>query len=77
MQLFTEKQFMKIPTLLMASLVTVSLSAQTTKPVAKKGKKVVKKVKTAETPKAQPAQSIAKKDTVIRRSGYCPACGMG
>ncbi len=77
MQLFTEKQFMKIPTLLMASLVTVSLSAQTMKPVAKKGKKVVKKVKTAETPKAQPAQPIAKKDTVIHRSGYCPACGMG
>ncbi|WP_326983964.1 hypothetical protein VUJ46_05325 [Chryseobacterium sp. MYb264] len=69
---------MKIPALLMASLVTVSVSAQTTKPVSKKGKKIVKKEKTAQAPtKAQPAQPIAKKDTVIRRGGYCPACGMG
>lgn len=68
---------MKIPALLMASLVTVSLSAQTTKPVAKKNKKPVNKTKTAETPKVKSSQPIAKKDTVIRHGRNCPACGMG
>ncbi|WP_336960442.1 hypothetical protein [Chryseobacterium contaminans] len=74
---------MKIPALLMASLLAVGVSAQTTKPAAKT-KKPVKKVKkvapvtenpgkpTPTTPKA-----IVKKDTVKLSHFSCPACGMG
>ncbi|WP_292009583.1 hypothetical protein [Chryseobacterium sp.] len=73
-----QKTFMKIPALLMASLVTVGMSAQTTKPVKKKTKKTVKTVKTAEVPKTELAKAIAKKDTVIHRPARsCPACGLG
>ncbi|MDR2234863.1 MAG: hypothetical protein LBE92_01955 [Chryseobacterium sp.] len=70
---------MKIPALLMASLLAVGVSAQTTKPV-KKIKKPVKKIKKAENPKpvkAAEPKVIVKKDTLLKRGGYCPACGMG
>lgn len=68
---------MKIPTLLMASLLTVGLSAQTTKPQTKKVTKTVKKVKKTESSKKTGSQPITKKDTVKRSAHYCPACGMG
>ncbi|MBT2619817.1 MULTISPECIES: MNIO class RiPP chryseobasin precursor ChrA [Chryseobacterium] len=68
---------MKIPALLMAGLVTVSLSAQTTTPTVKKTKKPIKKVRKAEVPKSN-TRPIAKKDTILRGKNYpCVACGMG
>ncbi|SHM90805.1 hypothetical protein SAMN05444360_12127 [Chryseobacterium carnipullorum] len=42
---------MKIPALVMASLLAVSVSAQTTKPV-KKAKKPASKIKKADSPKS-------------------------
>ncbi|KAB1228756.1 MNIO class RiPP chryseobasin precursor ChrA [Chryseobacterium viscerum] len=73
---------MKIPTLLMASLLAVGVSAQTTKPANKEKKPAKKSKKTAitETPgKPKPGTStvIVKKDSVIPRGHGCPACGMG
>lgn len=74
---------MKIPTLLMASLVAAGVSAQTAKP-ATKTKKPVKKVrKTApapespEKPKPTTPKAVVKKDTVVLNHFSCPACGMG
>ncbi|MGH1516683.1 MNIO class RiPP chryseobasin precursor ChrA [Chryseobacterium sp. JK1] len=73
---------MKIPTLLMASLLTVGVSAQTTKPATKMTKSV-KKVKkamvsdTVEKKKTETPKPIVKKDTVVIRKHGCPACGMG
>ncbi|MGN7864308.1 MNIO class RiPP chryseobasin precursor ChrA [Chryseobacterium sp. 22458] len=73
---------MKIPALLMASLVAVGVSAQTTKPAAK-SKKPVKKVKkvvatdTTEKPKPGKPKPIVKKDTLVLGEHGCPACGMG
>ncbi|CAM2983507.1 hypothetical protein DRF59_10290 [Chryseobacterium flavum] len=73
---------MKIPALLMASLLAAGVSAQTAKPVTKTKKpiKKVKKTLTGETPeKPKPGEPkiIAKKDTVLRLPQGCPACGMG
>jgi hypothetical protein len=69
---------MKIPALLMAGLLTVSLSAQTTTPTVKKTKKSVKKVRKTEVHKSKEPKPIAKKDTILRGLGNsCPACGMG
>lgn len=68
---------MKIPVLLMASLLTAAVTAQTTKPLAKTTKKTVKKSGKVITTKVNHTQPIAKKDTVIRNYRYCPACGMG
>lgn len=71
---------MKIPALLMASLLMVGVAAQTTKPVTKT-KKPVKKVKkiaksdTVEKPRI-PKIPI-RKDTIKHDPGYCPACGLG
>ncbi len=74
---------MKIPSLLMASLLAVGVSAQTTKP-ATKTKKPVKKVKkvavvrdTAEKPKPGKPKGIVRKDTLVLSEYGCPACGMG
>ncbi|MDW9379640.1 hypothetical protein [Chryseobacterium sp. JV558] len=73
---------MKIPVVLMASLLAVGVSAQSTKPEAKT-KKPVKKVKRATTPdtveKKKPGtpKPIVKKDTLVLRGHGCPACGMG
>lgn len=73
---------MKIPALLMASLLAVGVSAQSTKPAAKT-KKPVKKVKnikapeTPEKPKPVTPRVIVKKDTTVRTPFNCPACGMG
>lgn len=67
---------MKIPAALMVSLLAVSLSAQTTKPVTKKVKKT-KKNHTSAVVKKAPAKAAVKKDTLAHHSGYCPACGMG
>ncbi|MBB6369709.1 hypothetical protein [Chryseobacterium shigense] len=70
---------MKVPALVMASLLAVSVSGQTTKPV-KKVKKPVSKVKKAESPKplkTAGTKIVPKKDTVFLRGGGCPACGMG
>lgn len=70
--------------LLMAGLLAVGVSAQSTKPVAKSKKpiKKVKKVVTADTmekpkPKPTPSKVIVKKDTIKNGPHYCPACGMG
>lgn len=64
---------MKIPALLMASLLAVGASAQTTKPTVKKAKKPINKTK-----KVTASKPIAKKDTVVKYlGGNCPACGMG
>ncbi|MGU3374882.1 MNIO class RiPP chryseobasin precursor ChrA [Chryseobacterium sp. M5A1_1a] len=74
---------MKIPTLLMVSLLAVGVSAQTTKSSAKtkqptkKARKVAasdtaKKPKPTTTPKV-----IVRKDTVLHDPRNCPACGMG
>ncbi|KXH81097.1 hypothetical protein AU378_15340 [Chryseobacterium kwangjuense] len=74
-----KRNVMKIPALVMASLLAVSVSAQTTKPV-KKVKKPVKKVKKAEPVKTkETAQTkfVPKKDTILGHGGGCPACGMG
>jgi hypothetical protein len=71
--------FMKIPALVMASLLAVSVSGQTTKPV-RKAKKPVSKIKKSETPKpikTAETKLVPKKDTIFRGSGYCPACGLG
>lgn len=72
---------MKIPTVLMASLLAIGVAGQTSKPVAKNSNKPVKKVRKAITPAAPKKivpKTIAKRDTVINRGhGYCPACGMG
>ncbi|KQM24482.1 hypothetical protein [Chryseobacterium sp. Leaf201] len=68
---------MKIPALLMASLLTATVTAQTTRPVVKTTKKTVKKTSKVKTAKINNPQPIAKKDTVIRNYGSCPACGMG
>ncbi|MCJ8154374.1 hypothetical protein MKJ01_11440 [Chryseobacterium sp. SSA4.19] len=68
---------MKIPAALMVSLLTVSLSAQTTKPITKKVKKVTKKTSTVPAKKPATAKTVVQKDTVVHHSGYCPACGMG
>lgn len=75
---------MKIPTLLMVSLLAVGVSAQTTKPTShtntKKPVKKVKKIVDPETPgKPKPAnpKKIVKKDTIVRTPFNCPACGMG
>lgn len=67
---------MKIPALLLASLFTVSISAQSTKPVAKTPKKTIKKVTKTKTLQANESQPVAKKDTV-KRKWVCVACGMG
>ncbi|KFE98939.1 MNIO class RiPP chryseobasin precursor ChrA [Chryseobacterium luteum] len=70
---------MKIPALVMASLLAVSVSGQTTKPV-KKVKKPVSKIKKTESPKSvktAETKFVPKKDTILRGSGNCPACGMG
>lgn len=74
---------MKIPALLMASLLAVGVSAQTTKS-ATKTKKPVKKVKkvaaardTTEKPKPGKTKPIIKKDTLVLSGHNCPACGMG
>lgn len=74
---------MKIPALLMASLLAVGVSAQTTKPVtktkkpAKKVKKVAPSPESPEKPKPIPTGAIAKKDTVRIKGFSCPACGKG
>lgn len=80
---FFKKAIMKIPALLMASLLAVGVSAQTTKP-ATKAKRPVKKVKkiapvpeSPEKPKPIPPGAIAKKDTVRIKGFSCPACGKG
>ncbi|WP_343608428.1 hypothetical protein [Chryseobacterium oranimense] len=70
---------MKVPALVMASLLAVSVSGQTTKPV-KKVKKPVAKIKKAESPKpikTAETRFVPKKDTILRGGGACPACGMG
>lgn len=73
---------MKIPTLLMASLLAVGVSAQTTKPATKTAKSV-KKVKkatpsdTTEKKKPGTPKPVVKKDTLVLREHGCPACGMG
>ncbi|WP_347217257.1 hypothetical protein [Chryseobacterium sp.] len=74
---------MKIPALLMASLLAVGVSAQTAKPAAK-NKKTVKKVKkvapapeSPEKPKPTNPKAIVKRDTVKLNGFSCPACGMG
>ncbi|WP_126650398.1 MNIO class RiPP chryseobasin precursor ChrA [Chryseobacterium aureum] len=73
---------MKIPVVVMTSLLAVGVSAQTTKPV-NKTKKPVKKikkesvVKTPEKPKPDKPAVIVQKDSVIPRGHGCPACGMG
>jgi hypothetical protein len=74
---------MKIPVALMASLLAVGVSAQTTKSAAK-AKKPVKKVKkiapapeSPERPKPTTPKAVAKKDTVVLSHFSCPACGMG
>ncbi|NIF06098.1 hypothetical protein F3J23_11670 [Chryseobacterium sp. Tr-659] len=72
---------MKIPALLMASLLTAGVSAQSTKPLPK-NKKPEKKVKKAadpepEKPKPGKTKTIVKKDTLVLRGYGCPACGMG
>lgn len=70
---------MKIPALVMASLLAVSVSAQTTKPV-KKAKKTASKIKKADSPKSiktAETRFVPKKDTILRTGGGCPACGMG
>lgn len=74
---------MKIPALLMASLLAVGVSAQTTKP-ATQTKKPVKKVKkvapapqSPEKPKPTTPKAIVKRDTVKLSGHSCPACGMG
>lgn len=69
---------MKIPTLLMASLLAVGVSAQTTKPAAKTKKTVKKVKKVAPVPESpEKPKPIAKKDTVRIKDFSCPACGMG
>ncbi|MDR4954488.1 hypothetical protein REB14_20080 [Chryseobacterium sp. ES2] len=73
---------MKIPAILMASLLAVGVSAQTTKPETKT-KKPVKKVKkatstdTVEKKKPGTPKPVVKKDTLVLRGHGCPACGMG
>ncbi|WP_123912779.1 MNIO class RiPP chryseobasin precursor ChrA [Chryseobacterium pennipullorum] len=73
---------MKIPAIVMASLLAVGVSAQTTKP-AGKTKKPVKKVRkaaavdTTKKPKPDTPRVIVKKDTLVRGNYSCPACGMG
>lgn len=69
---------MKIPALVMASLLAISVSGQTTKPV-KKGTKSVKKVKKMDSPKTVKAEPVkeVKRDTILKHGGGCPACGMG
>ncbi|AZA83317.1 hypothetical protein C1637_21700 [Chryseobacterium lactis] len=73
---------MKIPVIIMASLLAVGVSAQTTKPVSKT-KKPVKKVRKAADPEtpAKPKPTtpkvLTKKDTLVRAPFNCPACGMG
>ncbi|WP_160139546.1 hypothetical protein [Chryseobacterium sp. c4a] len=74
---------MKIPALLMASLLAVGVSAQSTKP-ATKTKKPVKKVKkvapipeSPEKPKPITPKAVAKRDTVRIKGFSCPACGKG
>lgn len=63
----------------MASLLAVSVSAQTTKPV-KKVKNTVKKIKKAEPVRSKDTahtKFVPKKDTILKLGGGCPACGMG
>ncbi|SFN39817.1 hypothetical protein SAMN05421594_2565 [Chryseobacterium oleae] len=69
---------MKIPALVMASLLAVSVSGQTTKPV-KKVTKSVKKVRKMDSPKTVKAEptKVVKRDTILKHGGGCPACGMG
>ncbi|MBP1164382.1 MULTISPECIES: MNIO class RiPP chryseobasin precursor ChrA [unclassified Chryseobacterium] len=73
---------MKIPAILMASLLAVGVSAQTTKPETKT-KKPVRKVKkatsqdTVEKKKPGAPKPDVKKDTLVLRGHGCPACGMG
>lgn len=70
---------MKVPALVMASLLAVSVSAQTTKPV-KKVKKPVSKIKKADSPKSiktAETKVVPKKDSIFRGGANCPACGMG
>lgn len=73
---------MKIPVLLITSLLAVGVSAQTAKPV--QTKKPVKKVKKAapipespEKPKPVTHKAIVKKDSMKISHFSCPACGMG
>lgn len=72
---------MKIPVLLMASLLAVGVSGQTSKPGNRNVKKPVKKVKktqAAQSPKAVPVKPAKFKDSLTRGNAhYCPACGMG
>ncbi|MFP3833637.1 hypothetical protein [Chryseobacterium sp. SIMBA_028] len=83
LQISSKKAIMKIPTLLMASLLAVGVSAQTTQSSGKT-KKPVKKVRkaaasdTTKKPKpTTPPKVIVKKDTVRHDPRNCPACGMG
>jgi len=79
---YVKMTIMKIPTLVMAGLLAVGVSAQTTKP-AGQSKKPVKKVKKIINPEApgkpKPAtpKAVVKKDTLVRAPFNCPACGMG
>ncbi|MGG5207356.1 MNIO class RiPP chryseobasin precursor ChrA [Chryseobacterium sp. MIQD13] len=71
---------MKVPALVMASLLAVSVSGQTTKPVKKVKKPVGKVIKKTEPPKpVKTAQTkfVPIKDTIFKSSVGCPACGMG
>jgi len=72
---------MKIPVVLMASLLAVGVSGQTSKPGSKNVKKPVKKVRkvqAAQSPKQDPVKPAKFKDSITRHnSHYCPACGMG
>lgn len=80
---FLKKAIMKIPTLLMASLLAVGVSAQNTQSPAKTKKpiKKVRKVANSDTTKKpKPTTTpkvIVRKDTVIHNPRNCPACGMG
>ncbi|KQS91331.1 hypothetical protein [Chryseobacterium sp. Leaf394] len=67
---------MKIPALLLASLVTVSVAAQSSKPAKKVQKKAVKKAVKTKAPDTAKTQPTAQRDTVKNR-WVCVACGMG
>lgn len=73
---------MKIPAILMASLLAAGVSAQTSK-ANTKTKKPVKRIKktnfsdTLEKKKPGAPKPVVKKDTLVLRGYGCPACGMG
>lgn len=80
LQVSLEITVMKIPAVLMASLLAVGVAGQTSKPVSKNIKKPVKKVRKAEVTKnsEKAPPKIVKRDTLPRLNAhYCPACGMG